>query len=82
MGHTNEQTMPPNANSKPSRLKLRAHREQLRAQGLRPIRIWAPDVRQPAFRAEARRQSLLVAAQDGKVEDQAFVEAASGWNDS
>ena len=29
---------------KPSRTKVREHREGLRAQGLRPIQIWGPDV--------------------------------------
>jgi len=47
---------------KSSRVKVREHRERLRQQGLRPIQIWVPDVRAPAFRSEARRQSLAVAA--------------------
>ena len=47
---------------------------RLRAQGLRPIQIWVPDVRAPAFRAEAHRQSLAVATSAGE-EDQAFIEA-------
>jgi len=73
--------MPPISKSQPSRVKVRAHRERLRAQGLRPIQIWAPDVRSPAFRAEARRQSLLVAAHAGEPENQAFIDAVSDWND-
>ena len=32
---------------KPSRVKVREHRERLRSQGLRPIQIWVPDVRAP-----------------------------------
>ena len=47
--------------TRPSRDKVRAHRERLRQQGLRPIQIWVPDVRSPAFKAEAHRQSLAVA---------------------
>jgi len=47
---------------KPSRLKAQEHRDPLRAQGLRPIQIWVPDVRAPSFVAEAHRQSLAVAA--------------------
>jgi len=51
----------PSANKQtPSREKVRAHREWLRAQGLRPIQILVPDTRSPAFAAEARRQSRLV----------------------
>jgi hypothetical protein len=61
-----------------SREKVRAHRARLRAQGLRPIQIWVPDVRSPAFAAEARRQSLAVANSPQEAEDQAFVDAM-GW---
>ena len=60
---------------KPSRVKGRAHR--LRRQGLRPIQIWVPDVRAPAFRAQAHRQSLAVAASSHTREDQAFIDAVS-----
>ena len=49
----------------------------LRAQGLRPIQIWVPDVRAPSFRAEARRQSLAVAASAEADADQAFIDAVS-----
>ena len=48
--------------AKPTRVKVRDHRERLRAQGLRPIQIWVPDVRASSFRSEAHRQSLAVAA--------------------
>lgn len=61
----------------PSRVKVREHRERLRRQGLRPIQIWVPDVRAPAFRSEARRQSLAVAASSHAYEDQAFIDAVS-----
>jgi hypothetical protein len=62
---------------KPSRVKVREHRERLRRQGLRPIQIWVPDVRAPAFRSEAHRQSLAVASSSGAHEDQAFIDAVS-----
>ena len=58
-------------------MKVREHRERLRRQGLRPIQIWVPDVRAPAFRAEARRQSLAVAASSRAYEDQMFIDAVS-----
>ena len=66
---------------KPSRVKVQEHRKRLREQGLRPIQIWVPDVRSPAFRAEAHRQSLLVAESTHASEDQAFIDAISDWND-
>ena len=66
---------------KPSRVKVREHRDRLRSQGLRPIQIWVPDVRAPAFRSEAHRQSLAVATSDHAREDQAFIDAVSDWGD-
>jgi len=60
-----------------SREKVRAHRERLRRQGLRPIQIWVPDVRSPAFRKAARRQSLAVAKSPHAEKDQDFIEAIS-----
>ena len=62
---------------KMTREKVRAHRERLRRQGLRPIQIWVPDVRAPGFRDEARRQSLAVAMSPGEARDQAFIDAVS-----
>lgn len=64
---------------KPSREKVREHRERLRRQGLRPIQIWVPDVRAPSFKAEAHRQSLAVAGSRHAAEDQAFIDAVSDW---
>lgn len=66
---------------KPSRTKVRQHRERLRAQGLRPLQIWVPDVRAPSFRSEAHRQSLAVAASEHAIEDQEFINAVSDWVD-
>ena len=63
--------------SKSSRDKVRAHRQRLRRQGLRPIQVWVPDVRSPAFSAEAHRQSLAVARSSHAKGDQAFIEAVS-----
>ena len=60
-----------------SRQKVRAHRVRLRAQGLRPIQIWVPDTRSPAFAAAAKRQARRVAASEYAAPDQAFVDAIS-----
>jgi Antitoxin MazE-like len=54
-----------------------AHRERLRWQGLQPIQFWVPDVRSPAFRTEAHRQSLVVAQSGEEHDDQDFVDAIS-----
>lgn len=63
------------------RVKVREHRERLRAQGLRPIQIWVPDVRSPSFREQARLQSQAVAASAHARDDQAFIDAVSDWGD-
>jgi hypothetical protein len=60
-----------------SKAKVRAHRERLRRQGLRPIQIWVPDVRSPVFVAEAWRQSRAVAESSHAREDQAFIDGVS-----
>jgi hypothetical protein len=69
--------MPPPTPTQPSRDKVRAHRDRLRRQGLRPIQIWVPDVRSPSFKAEAHRQSLAVARSGHAKEDQDFIDAVS-----
>ena len=67
--------------AKPTKIKVQEHRDRLRAQGLRPIQIWVPDVRAPSFRSEAHRQSAAVAASDHAAEDQAFIDVVSAWAD-
>lgn len=57
--------------------RVREHRLRLRAQGLRPIQIWVPDVRSPEFAAQAHQQSMDVANSVRAADDQAFVDAVS-----
>ena len=59
------------------REKVRTHRERLRAKGLLPIQIWVPDTRSLAFKAEAHRQSLIVARSAHARQDQDFIDAIS-----
>jgi len=66
---------------KSSRDKVRAYRERLRRQGLRPLQIWVPDVRSRAFKKEAHRQSLVVAESPHAGEDQGFIDAVSDSSD-
>jgi Protein of unknown function (DUF3018) len=47
---------------------------------LRPTQISVPDVRSPAFKAEAHRQSLAVASSPHADEDQRFIDASSEQN--
>jgi hypothetical protein len=62
------------------RSKVEAYRARLRAQGLRPVQVWVPDTRSPAFAIEAHRQSQTVAQSALAAADQAFVDAiAEPW---
>jgi hypothetical protein len=42
--------------------RVRRHREALRARGLRPVQIWVPDTRKPAFLARYRSQLEKISA--------------------
>ncbi len=65
-----------------TRDRVREHRARLRAQGLRPVQIWVPDVRAPEFVAAAHRQSAAIAASEHETDDQEFVDAISiDWAD-
>jgi hypothetical protein len=63
--------------TKSSRDKVRRHRAKLRAQGLRPVQFWVPDVNSPEFAAEAHRQSLAIANSPHEKEDQDWVDSVS-----
>jgi DNA-binding LacI/PurR family transcriptional regulator len=69
------------ARAKTGRDRVKGYRERLRRQGLRPIQIWVPDTRSPAFAAEAHRQSAAIAASPHAAEDQAFIDAISDDTD-
>ncbi len=60
-----------------TRRKVQAHRQRLRARGLKPVQLWVPDVRSAHFAAEAHRQSRNVARTRGAESDQAFIDAIS-----
>lgn len=64
-----------------TRSRVSAYRARMRAQGLRPIQIWVPDVRSPDFAAEAHRQARLVVGSPVAHDDQDFIDAISEWPD-
>jgi hypothetical protein len=41
--------------------------------------MWVPDVNSPEFKAEAHRQSLVVAMSVQEPDDQAFIDSISDW---
>lgn len=65
-----------------SKKRVRKHRDKLRAQGMKPIQIWVPDVNAPEFAAEAHRQSGLVNGPDSD-ETQDWIDSinAEMWGD-
>jgi hypothetical protein len=60
-----------------SRGKARNHRARLRAQGLRPVQIWVPDVRTKSFIVASRKQSRAVAQSRIEAADQEFIDQVS-----
>jgi hypothetical protein len=64
-----------------SRVRTNRYRENLRRLGLRPVQIWVPDTRSPAFAAEARRQCALVNAADRAENMMDWVEGVSQFDD-
>jgi hypothetical protein len=62
---------------------VRRYRERMRAKGLRQIQLWVPDTRSPAFAAECRRQSLLVAgdpAEELVMDELETLQATEAWH--
>ena len=55
--------------------RVQKHREQLRAQGLRPVQIWVPDTRAPGFKEMARRQCLAINEADRRDGTMEFLES-------
>lgn len=66
--------------AKTARKKMDDYRARRRAQGLRPVQLWVPDVRAASFAEEARRQSRLVARRKSARADAEFVEALQADN--
>jgi hypothetical protein len=57
--------------------RVRKHRRELRAAGLRPLQIWVPDTRRPGFEAACREQAARAAASEHTDKDlAAFLDAA------
>jgi hypothetical protein len=54
-------TTPRKPKPKTAQQRMQARRKRLRAQGLRPIQHWVPDLRDAKVRDEIRRQGALLA---------------------
>jgi hypothetical protein len=63
--------MASNANAKVS-----AYRRRLRDQGLRPVQLWVPDLRDPEIRRQLEEEARRVRGHPSSAEGEAFVDAA------
>ena len=61
----------------PSRDKGRKCLSREQVKGARPVQHWLPDISSPEFKAEARRESLLIANGPDEADDQAFIDSIS-----
>lgn len=59
--------------------RVQAHRDRLRAAGLRPIQLWVPDTRDPKFAKACERQSRLVAKVDPDLDWLEDAQDTEGW---
>ena len=65
-----------------ARERVAKHREKMLKTGMRPIQIWVPDTRRPAFVEECRRQSIMLKGDNQENEILSFIEDAAdieGW---
>jgi hypothetical protein len=53
---------------------MQSRRERLRAQGLRPVQHWVPDLRDPRVRADIQKEIVQLARHPENAEIDAWVE--------
>jgi hypothetical protein len=64
--------------------RVKKHRAQLKARGMRPVQVWVPDTRSARFAAECRRQSMLLAGDPQELETLDWMERIAdqdGWTE-
>ncbi|GFZ96470.1 antitoxin MazE family protein [Nesterenkonia alkaliphila] len=65
------------------RERVAKHRAEMRARGYRPIQIWVPDTRSEEFRAEVKRQMVLIDQADHEDDIMEWLDSsrAEWWDD-
>jgi hypothetical protein len=60
--------------------RMASRRERLRAQGLRPVQHWVPDLRDPKVLAEIRREGAMMAKhpENDAIDD--WIEQVVDWD--
>ena len=74
-------TTPKKSKPRTPQQRMASRRERLRAQGLRPVQYWVPDLRNPKVLAEIRREIKLMAQHPENDAIDAWNEAAYDWSD-
>jgi hypothetical protein len=59
--------------------KHKRYRMNQKKKGMRLLRMWVPDTRTPEFRAEAKRQALLLRGAPEELEALDFIEAVGDF---
>jgi len=59
--------------------RMSARRSRLRAQGLRLVQHWVPDLRDPRVRAAIRREAALLAQHPENAAIDDWIDAAYEW---
>ncbi len=62
-----------------SRERMRAYRHRLRAQGLRPVTVWVPDLRNSSVREALREECRQIAHSADEPEVLAWIENSAAW---
>ena len=63
-------------------IRVRKHRERLRAAGLRPVQLWLPDTSSESFRRKCERESLSLTNDPLEAEPLAWIAEVAdtdGW---
>ena len=73
-------TTPKKAKPRTPKQRMASRRERLRAQGLRPVQHWVPDLRDPKVLADIRRQVKLMARhpENDAIDD--WIESVYDWD--
>jgi Protein of unknown function (DUF3018) len=64
-------TTPKKSKPRTPQQRMASRRERLRAQGLRPVQHWVPDLRDPEVLAEIRREGAMLSRhpEDAAIDD-------------
>lgn len=63
-----------------ARQRMTARRARLRAEGLRPVQHWVPDLRNPKVKAQLRREAKAMARHPANSVVDDWIEAVYDWD--